>query len=531
MLALEAGICFWAGSMAAGRAAQFSYDSRMAAALWQLAVALPVTGVGTVFAAFCVAYWRKRRSTRAWATAAGGTHVFIAAAFVGLVWATARFRPEAVWQTPRNVWGLLGGVAGLGAATIAAFWRWNAGTEPKTALRSAKIAGDGTHPLVDKLVGGVSFAGLVAGIVGWLRWAQHAGLPQPSRLLFPVEVVVAALAMGLVHELGHALTGTTLGMRLRAFVAGPFQWRVREGRWRFQLRLRELLATGGSAALVPTDVPPADARAWVRREVWTIAGGPAASLLYGLAALAAVLTARGHAWEGEWRLLALFTTFSLLAGVMSLLPFHARTGYSDGAQIYQLLSGGAWDDSYRVLALAGSSTVTQLRPRDFDLAALERAAGVFTDGLRGTDLRLLAYCCNLDCGRLHEASLALNEAEALALASIEEIPVEFCSDFVFAKALVQRDAEGTRAWWARLEAKEPEASTAATWLARAASLWMDGAMGEAKEAWEKGNALAQALPQAGAYDFERDKYAMLRRELDAERRILRWHDDATLLTY
>lgn len=531
MLALEAGICFWAGSMAAGRAAQLSYESRMIAALWELAVALPITGVGMVFAAFCVAYWRKRRSTRAWATAAGGTHLFVAGAFLTLVWVTARYRPDFVWHTPRSVWQALGAMAGLGGATIAAFWRWNAAGERKTTPRATKIAGDGTHPLTDKLIWIVSLAGFVAAMVEWFRWGRQTGLPQHTPLPYAVEAVIAALAVVLVHEVGHALTGTALGMRVRAFVVGPFQWRIREGRWRFQLRLADLLATGGSTAVVPTDARPSAGRVIRRREIWMIAGGPAASLLYGLAALAALLTARGHAWEGEWRLLAMFTTFSLLAGVVNLLPFHTRTGYSDGAQIYQLVSGGIWSDYHHALAIVGSSTVTPLRPRDFDLAAMERAAAVMTEGMPGTHLRLLAYSCNLDCGRLREASLAVNEAEALAVESLDEIPVEFYSDFVFAKAFVQRDAEGTRAWWTRLEAKKPEPSTADTWLARAASLWMDGTMAAAKEAWEKGNALAQALPQAGAYDFERDKYAMLRRELDAERRILRWHDDAALTTH
>ena len=102
-----------------------------------------------------------------------------------------------------------------------------------------------------------------------------------------------------------------------------------------------------------------------------IAGGPLASLLSGLVALGALLTARGHLWNREWELLAQFTTLSLLAAVINLVPFQTGVGhYSDGAQIYQLLSRGPWGDYHHALAIVGSSTVTPLRPRDFDIGAM-----------------------------------------------------------------------------------------------------------------------------------------------------------------
>lgn len=525
-VALEAVICFWGGSIAAGRAAQLAYDSHMNAALWELGVALPITGVGILLAAFCVAYWRKRRTTQTWAVVTGGLHLFIAGAFLTLMWVTARYRPDVVWQPPRSVWQTLGAIAGLGVVMIAAFWQWNAEAEPKAAGHP-RIAGDGTHPLIDTLAWVVSVAGFLAAMVGCFRWGRYAGMPQHTGLPYAVEVVIAAEAMVLVHEAGHALTGQLLGMRVRAFVVGPFQWRIREGRWRFQLRLADLVATGGSTAVVPTD--PQQSRG---HEIRMIAGGPAANLLTGLAALAALLTARGHAWQSEWRLLAVFAAFSLLASVVNLLPFRTRTSYSDGAQMYQLLSGGPWGDYHHALGIVGSSLVTKLRPRDYDIGAMERAAGAIREGVRGTHLRLLEYCYYLDHGRLREATQAVNEAEEAAQESLAAIPVEFYSAFVFAKAFVQRDAEGTRTWWTRLEAKQPASAKlgADVWLARTASLWMDGKMAEAKEAWDRGNAVAQQLPAAGAYDFDRDKYAMLRRELDAERRVLRWHDDVAMST-
>jgi tetratricopeptide (TPR) repeat protein len=145
--------------------------------------------------------------------------------------------------------------------------------------------------------------------------------------------------------------------------------------------------------------------------------------------------------------------------------------------------------------------------------------------VRAAHLRLVEFCYYLDCGRRRDASDALNEAEAAALEAGTTIPSEFYGEFVFGKAFVQRDAEGTRQWWDRLLATKPKRLNADYWLARSAYLWMDGRMEEAREAWEKGNTLAHRLPKAGAYEFEREKYAMLRGELVTQRVQPRWHED------
>jgi hypothetical protein len=69
----------------------------------------------------------------------------------------------------------------------------------------------------------------------------------------------------------------------------------------------------------------------------------------------------------------MFTTISLLAFVGNLVPFQTGTAhYSDGAQIYQILSNGPWRDVYRVLRVAAATLVTNLRPRDYDIGAIER---------------------------------------------------------------------------------------------------------------------------------------------------------------
>ena len=84
----------------------------------------------------------------------------------------------------------------------------------------------------------------------------------------------------------------------------------------------------------------------------------------------------------------------------------------------------------------------------------------------------------------------------------------------FAAADSVGDAEGTRLWWERMQAKKPTRHNADYWIARSAFLWSEHRLPEAREAWEKGNALVQQLPHAGAYETDRDQFALLQKELE-----------------
>src|SRR5713101_8225806 len=104
--------------------------------------------------------------------------------------------------------------------------------------------------------------------------------------------------------------------------------------------------------------------------------------------------------------LALFGAWSLVMCVINLVPFRTKDNYSEGAQIYQLLSNGPWADLHRAFSVAGSSLVTPLRPRNYDIQAIVRAGRAITQGRQGLLLRLLAYNDFLDLGRIPEAAEA-----------------------------------------------------------------------------------------------------------------------------
>jgi hypothetical protein len=127
---------------------------------------------------------------------------------------------------------------------------------------------------------------------------------------------------------------------------------------------------------------------------------------------------------------------------------------------------------------------------------------------------MYAHTYFLDTGKILEAAQALREAESIYHQSASDIPVELHMDFVFGNAYVCRNAAAAREWWTRMEAKKPVRFNWDYWRAAGSLHWIEGNLKEANEAWEKSNALAQRLPKAGAYEFDRYCCSLLRKALD-----------------
>ena len=121
---------------------------------------------------------------------------------------------------------------------------------------------------------------------------------------------------------------------------------------------------------------------------------------------------------------------------MNLVPFRTKDSYSDGAQIYQVLSNGPWADLHRAFSVAGSSQVTSLRPRNYDIEAILRAERGITQGRQGLLQRLLAYSHFLDQDRIPDAAEALGEAGLIYNQSASDITAELLTAFVFGSAYI-----------------------------------------------------------------------------------------------
>ena len=318
------------------------------------------------------------------------------------------------------------------------------------------------------------------------------------------------LLITLLHELCHIATGLVLGMKLRAFIVGPFQWRIHDGKWSFQFRPAEILFAGGATGVVPGSM---DFPRW--RSLCMMTAGPLMSLVSGVFALWIGFAERGNSRLQVDGLPVLFGAWSLAGCAINLVPIRTKDGqYSDGAMIYQSLSSGPWGDFHRIMAAVGSTVVTPLRPRDYDIETILRLARSFPQGRQGLLLRLYAYSYFLDHGRLSDAAEAIKEAGLIYQQCSSEIPVELLTVFVFCNAYICGDAAAAQGWWTHMQARKPTQFNVDYWRAYSALHWVEGNLKEANEAWKKSNELAQQLPKAGAYQFDRYCCALLRKVLD-----------------
>ena len=65
-----------------------------------------------------------------------------------------------------------------------------------------------------------------------------------------------------------------------------------------------------------------------------------------------------------------------------------------------------------------------------------------------------------------------------------------------------------------MEEKKPTRFSGDYWLAHSALHWIEGDLYTANDSWHKGAAIAKQLPAAGAYEFDRFRYVLLRQALD-----------------
>ncbi len=451
-------------------------------------------------AVFAAAWWtnlRRKAGARSLGIAASSINAFIV--FV------------LVFLGHRPIWGSAGVVLTLTIAGLVAFGRSFEHSRPTTNTADTQsIPGDWTSRRVNKLAGLVMFVAGCGAYFWWTSWLKGQGVPAFHSNWEQIALTLfLPLIITTIHESGHAAAGLACGMKVRSFCFGPLQWRLRATKWEFHFAPKGILLAEGATAIVPASSKPSR---W--HYLCMTSAGPLINLLTGFAALLIALTVTRNPVVDYRGIVALFGAWSLALAAGNLVPFRTRNGYSDGATILQLLSGGPLADFNIAVSMIGSSLVSPLRPKDYDIGTLRRAANEIAQGRQGLLLRLYAFSHSLDCGRIREAAQALADAESVFDQSASDIPVELLTVFVFGNAFVRRDAVAARKWWERLQAANPTRFTADYWRAESALHWIEGDLKKANETWKKSDALAQKLPNAGAYEFGRHCCALLRRSLD-----------------
>jgi Peptidase family M50 len=455
--------------------------------------------MGLFAAVFAGAWWtflKSRRSARVWAFAASSQFVFV------------NILPTLMAHHLRPGFPILLALGIVGFVVYAKPLK----AKPTVAHveEAFAIPGDFTSHHLNRIAQGVTFGLSLGAYLWWQGWlkTEHITVLNgiTARSLLTIMVLFAITS---IHESGHAIVGMVCGMKLRAFFIGPLQWRVREAKWEFEFRPKGFLLADGVTALIP-----GNGQLRRRQYLSMMAAGSLLNMISGAIALFAA-SRYGHAiplpLDGA---IALFGAWSFGLAAANLLPFRTPQGYSDGAIVLQLLRGNAFADFHLSTAKIGSSLVSALRPRDYDIGSIRRAARGIASGRQALLLWLYAFSHSIDSGHTQEADDVLAQAELVCLQSAPNIPAEMHTSFVFGNALIRRDPVAARFWWNRMQASKPTRFNADYWRAESALHWIEGNLEEARTAWKKSNDLAMELPQAGAYDFSRYCCTLLRDELD-----------------
>ena len=165
-----------------------------------------------------------------------------------------------------------------------------------------------------------------------------------------------------LHELGHALMGRRKGFRFHWLAVGPFMWKMREGRLRFEWN-KNLNTAGGMVLSTPTG--DHDLR---RRFMAFAIGGPLWPAWCGPGwrwEPTPCCPRRPRRWAGcygwAWGPVAAF----LVCWRWSpLIPMHTGGFYSDGARVLNLWRDGAAGQLEMAVVSALARSVAGVRPRE-----------------------------------------------------------------------------------------------------------------------------------------------------------------------
>jgi hypothetical protein len=305
------------------------------------------------------------------------------------------------------------------------------------------------------LLNGGAAAEAASGAASGAGWS-----PGPLALAAFMALQVAMLVVVLgVHELGHLVGGWLAGFRFFLFVVGPLQVRRAAGDavevgWN-----RSLALAGGLAASLPTTDHVEDSDALRRGLTTTVAGGPALSLAFALAAfgldaaLGALDVAAGDGPAGLFVRKTLFVTGLGSLGIFAVTLLPARTSgfYTDGMRLWRLWRGGPSALRDDAVVLLGTLSMSGVRPRDWPDALVDRALGVAHPALDDGSLfaclaHQYAYARALDGGEAEAAADHLRAALAGYAEGPDVLKAGLALEAAYVEGALRGDAEAARAW-------------------------------------------------------------------------------------
>lgn len=343
--------------------------------------------------------------------------------------------------------------------------------------------------LIGALIGaGVGFF-LAYGVIKWtpdfvfknLKGTESIWWENPLKFILIFVAIWAALA---AHELGHLLTGLFQGFKFHLYVAGFLG--VRRNPVDDQIDLyfnRDPNLFGGVAATLPTQKSPD----LVKKLAAVVAAGPLTSiggaLFVGLPAFWVTMNLTAAESSAVLRSLLVF---SLVFALTSFFLFLAttipgRTGafFTDRARFFRLIGGGKTAAIEQAVLEVLAHSYSNQPYSTIDPAQIELIQADESDLMKAF-AHSLNYYHHLDRDEKDLALKAAKEMEPLLEDQPLTFRVELQKDLVFAYAFLANDPVQARNIWEKMGKLGQTGKDAHTLLAKAALLYAEGNLDEAK---------------------------------------------------
>jgi hypothetical protein len=341
-------------------------------------------------------------------------------------------------------------------------------------------------------------------------WLASQGLSLPVPTLSDVFIMLLMIFLNtLWHEMGHVIGGQLVGSRFLYLVVGPFQLsRSLDG---YQLKLqRSRRWFGGVAASLPSG----SHRLRTRRFI-TIAGGPLASLLLALLALAAVPAAAARS-DLAGNGLFFLGYFAALTFASSLIPYRFAGMMTDGLQMLRMLRGGPAIEAQLWGQMLTMALIDGVRPRDLDPMWLDNYLAADETDPDYTGAQYLAYWRTLDLNDVPTAAAHLDCALARRPAASSTIQQALALEAAYLLARFGDDPATARQWLAVTRSDLVDESTARR--AEAAVLLVEGRPAEAHAVAAEGLKLVNRAIDRGGAEAEAELLQELMRRGEAASR-------------
>jgi hypothetical protein len=265
---------------------------------------------------------------------------------------------------------------------------------------------------------------------------------QPSNLVpLPFLIFVAYEALVILHHLARILVAELVGLKLLAFVCGPFAIRRIRNRTRFSWNNRETMIFG-TTVFAPKTL---DGLRW--RCAWLIASGPMSMILIGFIFLMVVRAIDPARASIDTLFLGAIAFIGIAGGVRLLLPLGRRRSASYGELLWDALRGRPTSEVRFLVTALIHDGQEGVRPRDWSSKMLDLALQLTesSDQAERVTVCLLAFYRAADRHEMQVGSGFLEEAVAKANPKFGALYAWVMLEKAFYEAWFKRDESSAHA--------------------------------------------------------------------------------------